>query len=269
MDEELKEIMLKQRERQKSSKTLCPYVFPNIEGTGQINNFRKAWRTACKDAKIGTKRLFHDLRRTAVRNLVRAGIPERVAMMISGHKTRSVFDRYNIVSDTDLIIAAEQAGNLSEFPNGYKDSVTIHDFPKKKGISRCRLTPSFAFFFWCRGTESNCRHADFQSAALPTELPRHEMMLVSIRGAAFCQDFFRPDRPRHIELMRMQRWRPFPRAESWDRVPRSKIHFFQLVLFPHRKIRLRDRPSLKSRRGRRNSLPAHPVEGASFHLPRK
>lgn len=81
----------------------CPYVF-HRDGK-RIKNIYKSWNPIC--AKIGLKgRLLHDLRRTAVRNLVRSGVIETVAMKITGHRTRNVFDRYNIVSEGDLREAA-------------------------------------------------------------------------------------------------------------------------------------------------------------------
>jgi integrase len=85
--------------------TIAALVFHNAGHA--IVDLRKAWATACKFANV-PGRLFHDLRRCAVRNMVRAGVPTDIARSISGHKTASIFSRYNIVAEDQKREAMER-----------------------------------------------------------------------------------------------------------------------------------------------------------------
>lgn len=68
----------------------------------------------------GSKKLFRDLRRTGVRNLIRAGVSAVMAMKISGHKTGSVFDCYTIIDDRDILAAPEMLDAANDSRNKYK-----------------------------------------------------------------------------------------------------------------------------------------------------
>jgi integrase len=135
------------------------YVFTREDGS-PVFDFRKTWWKVCTAARLGTMicrkckatsdspscckichsdnigyrgLLFHDLRRTAIRNMVRRGIPEKWAMQVTGHKTRSVFERYNIVCEGDLRETARrmeegerrERDELARFKSGFGHTLDI------------------------------------------------------------------------------------------------------------------------------------------------
>jgi integrase len=116
--------------RQLEPARIIPYLFPHFTGTAtrrpgtrgavlgeQRTEFRKAWATACKGAGCPGM-LRHDFRRTAARNLDRAGVPRSVAMKITGHRTEAVYRRYTITSDADQRDAAVRLGTFLGTPRG-------------------------------------------------------------------------------------------------------------------------------------------------------
>jgi len=103
-------LATRRQEAKRSKEFPSPWLFHDERGL-PILSFYKAWSAACARANVPGQ-LFHDLRRSAVRNMERAGIPRSVAMkIISGHKTEAVYRRYAIVSEQDI---ADAGARLEE-----------------------------------------------------------------------------------------------------------------------------------------------------------
>jgi integrase len=120
---------------------LSPLVFFRLKGRGEpkpgapVKQFSKAWKSAC-EAAGKPEALFHDFRRTAVRNMIRAGVDRKIAMMISGHKTESVFNRYNITDDRDLKDAIQKTdAYISQLPKE-REEVVEDSLTRKRGRSK-------------------------------------------------------------------------------------------------------------------------------------
>jgi integrase len=90
-----------------------------------LDSIRTAWRTAVDKAGLPGLRP-HDLKRSAIRNMIRAGLPERIAMDLTGHRTRSMHDRYNVSSPSDL---AENTARLA----AYLDRPTVTVRSQRRG----------------------------------------------------------------------------------------------------------------------------------------
>lgn len=134
---ELSALIERRKQARIANGVLTALVFHRDGAT--VAEFRKSWASACVAAGVGRMvcskcgsegaarecpqcevrtdyvgRIFHDLRRTAVRNMVRSDVPQNVAMKISGHKTASMFRRYDIANEDDLRQAMESLEKYHE-----------------------------------------------------------------------------------------------------------------------------------------------------------
>lgn len=96
-----------------------PYVFHR--NGERVRDFRGVWKRCCREAGMGHT-LFHDLRRSAVRNLERAGVPRSIAMLLTGHRTESIYRRYAIANEDDLSRGVRLVARLSERKRGTQET---------------------------------------------------------------------------------------------------------------------------------------------------
>ena len=152
----LLEAQRAQRDALKKHGIVCRYVFQR--NAKPITSIIKAFKAGCRAAGY-PGRIPHDLRRSAVRNLVRSGIPESVCMKLTGHRTRSVFERYNITSADDL---RDATSRLSDRLAGTNWGQMADQTALAVGE-----TSSFPRNLWRRRPDLNRRMEVLQTSALP------------------------------------------------------------------------------------------------------
>jgi len=96
----------------KDSEDASSYIFSHKGGLYNAKSFNRHWQEACRET--GVSRHFHDMRRTVVRNLTRAGVHRAIAKGITGHQTDSIFDRYDICTESDITAALKKVTNYRE-----------------------------------------------------------------------------------------------------------------------------------------------------------
>jgi Phage integrase family len=141
----LERVVAATRELEEEKERVVPWLF-HREGE-RIRSFRRAWITACRRAGLARVverdgrtivyplRIPHDFRRTAVRNLERAGVPRSTAMAMVGHRTESIYRRYAIVDETMLREGAER---LTAFYRAQSPAATVVRTASKPGSPRRR-----------------------------------------------------------------------------------------------------------------------------------
>jgi integrase len=131
---ELRAVLMAQREYvsaiERDAGRIIPWVFCRPDGL-RVGDFRKAWASACKAAGV-PGRLVHDFRRTAVRNLERAGVPRSTAMKMTGHKTEAVYRRYAIVDSGMLQEAALKLAKLHASETNCQSTVKVSPIQAEK-----------------------------------------------------------------------------------------------------------------------------------------
>jgi integrase len=142
LDDELKAVLGRLRKAREypgaSGTALSAYVFHRHGKIISRNTFGKQWRAACVKAALGRRvknekgvvvylgKHFHDFRRTAARNMIRGGVPQSIAMRVTGHETDAMFNRYDITDDRDKLAALGAARRFVDAQPGEANLVRIH-----------------------------------------------------------------------------------------------------------------------------------------------